>query len=369
MQACVKCEQYKLGLSFYHDLGNDPSSSEWQWAGGYGTVHPLCLNLALQCMGMMHNIVPDSNMGEYGEESQNNYNNGYSDIAANTLKQIIEGNGYVSQKALISVFHTYESDGDCERALKLMHLILSYREGQMNWKTVGESLEHFMTDSSTSSQHNVESDKNDIPDQTLLTLVMDACNAADEFGLTVVLCWLATMFALCGLSRQHDAVSMYERVTSEGECTETMEEELSEEEKYFIPIAVTKMLETSIEAGQARVGFYLAKSAAATISKSQQSSSKLIKEIIQSFFGIKGKQSDSLMFNDVSSLHNFLSCTDEILSSTMKAYREIGELDDALLLFFSKWEDDSRMHKSVGSEPFHPSPHQPDCQWTKSYNL
>ena len=72
MQACVQCEQYELGLSFYNDLGNDPSSSEWQWAGGYGTVHPLCRDLALQCMGMIRRSTSI---------------NGYSDIARNPLSE------------------------------------------------------------------------------------------------------------------------------------------------------------------------------------------------------------------------------------------------------------------------------------------
>lgn len=477
MQACVICEQYELGLSLYYDLGNDPSSSEWQWAGGYGTIHPLCRDLALRCMGMIRNpsstsyTTNDNNAFTDGshfdkvEKVVNGNsiadNSGYSDIMTNILKEIIEEDGVVSRNAIISLFRAYENDGEAERAIKLMHLLLSHRDGEMEWKIVGDSLEYFMTDSSTVAREEEKEEMNnnvhEISDSDLLNLVMDACNAGGEFGLSILLCRLgfsndssdfnfkfdtydhdnnigvsvkkliesqpllsendeilgASMAALCGLGCPRDASMLHSTLFAKGEldggswdysnqcleyanslgdgleyswseayrhmdrvifamkCTDMMKEPLSAEEEHLFSLAVAKMLQTSMGAGQIRAGIYLSKAAAATIVRSKQSSSKSIKETVQSFFGLKGSKGDTYTMRneETLSMTNFLSCSDELLSATMEAYRELGELDDALMLFFNKWEGESDMRKSVRSAPYHPDPDLPDRKWIKSCDL
>ena len=438
MNACVQCEDYELGLSLYYDLGNQPGSSEWQWAGGYGSVHPLCRDLALQCMGMVRKTFDNSS-------------DDYSEIATEILKQIIEEDGYVSQKALVAVFRTYEASGEFDRALKLMHLIMSYRNGEMEWKIVGNSLENFMVDSVI--QDDIEIEKDGIPDPALLNLVLATCNAAGEFGLSLLLCRMGlankilnmndqsfddkespintlyesqpflstndetlatTMFALCGLGRQCDAISLKEKVIKqqkyhqEGawhysnecleyamslgkkqskmwdetyshmnrvifamQCMESTGDNVSIEEKELLPLAVTKMLRTSIESGHAMAGLYLAKSAASTFTKTMQttSKSKSIKESVKSFFGLNDARSSTVKFSDMAILNKFLSSSDDILTTTMEAYKEVGQFDDAILLFFGKWEGDSIMRQSVRSASFHADPDNPDRKWINSCDM
>lgn len=440
MYACVECEQFELGLQLYHDLGNDPSSSEWQWAGGYGTVHPLCRDLALQCMGHIRQITYSNN---------DNVSAGYSDVVTKILKQIIDDDGFVSQKALISVFRVFESGGDVDKAIRLMNLILSYREGHMNWKVVGESPENFTIDSSSRDDLKVQAEG--LPDETLLTLVMETCNVAGEYGLTVLFSRLgleqnytnieshnfeeqaeesisklldfqpllstndeilaATMLALCGLGRQGDAILLHDKVMERGEsndgnwdlsmeclayahsvgnkqnnkwnvvyqqminvlfvmqCTNKIEKPMSPEELHLLQLAVTKMLQSSTEIRQPKAGLYLAKAAAAFVARNQHVPTSSIKNTFRSFFGFKDKAIDDQSLHDISSLNTFLSSSDEVLSSTMEAYKAIGALDEALLLFFSKWEKDSKMRKSVRSASFHPDPDHPDCKWINSCNI
>jgi hypothetical protein len=439
MYACVECEQYELGLQLYHDLGNDPSSSEWQWAGGYGTIHPLCRDLALQCMGQIRQ-----------RSHSNNYNatSGYSDSVTEILKQIIDDEGLISQKALISVFRVFESEGDVEKAIRLMNLVLSYREGQMNWKVVGESPDNFIIDSSSHDDLEVKADG--LSDDMLQMLVMETCNVAGEYGLTILLTRLgleqnfntesnnfeeqteesivklldfqphlstndeilaATMLALCGLGRQGDAILLYNKVMEGGEnndgnwdfsmecvayahslgnkqndqwnevyqqmihvlflmqCMNKIEKPLLSEELNLLRLAVSKMLRSSTEASQPKAGLYLAKATAAAVSRNQNVPSTSIKRTFRSIFGFKDKEIDNQSLNDISSLNTFLSSSDELLSSTMEAYKTIGELDEALLLFFNKWETDSKMRKSVRSAPFHPNPDHPDRKWINSCNV
>ncbi len=440
MYACVECEQFELGLQLYNDLGNDPSSSEWQWSGGYGTVHPLCRDLALQCMGQIRQITYSDN---------DNTTAGYSDAVTKILKQIIDDDGFVSQKALISAFRVFESGGDVDKAIRLMNLILSYREGQMNWKIVGESLENFIIDSSSRDDLKVQADG--LPDETLLTLVMETCNVAGEYGLTVLFCRLgleqnymnienhnfeelteesitklldfqpllssndeilaATMLALCGLGRQGDAILLCDKVMERAEindgnwdfsieclayahslgnklnnawnvvyqqmihllffmqCANKIEKPISPEELHSLRLAVAKMLQGSTEIRQSKAGLYLAKAAAAVVARNQHLSTTSIKSTFRSFFGFKDKGIDDQSLNDISSLNTFLSSSDEVLSSTMEAYKAIGALDEALLLFFSKWEKDSKMRKSVRSAPFHLDPDHSDRKWINSCNV
>ena len=438
MNACVECEQYELGLQLYNDLANDPSSSEWQWAGGYG-VHPLCRDLALQCMGMIDPIASEN-------DSKEKF--GLSNAATSLLKEIIEDEGVISQKALISVFNVYKSDRNVDQAIELMHLISSYRECNLNWKVVEENAEYFITNVS-SKQNKLPEESNVISDDILLSLVMKICNAAGEFGLTLLLCNLgvhrnstisgkmfngkeksmdnllhfqpllytnedilaAAMFALCGLHRQDDALFLYKKATLEKSniddssgsylkqcleyanslgakqsesweeayqhmkrvifvirCVDGTKNLMSDEEAHLFSLAVAKMLQTSLIANQPRAGLYLANLAAVFVAKIQGSStSKSIKQTLQSILG-SGTSKNQDSFNDKSTLNIFLSSSDEILSATMESYKEIGQLDDALTIFLTKWESDASMRKSVRSAHFHKYPDRTDRKWIKSCN-
>ena len=450
MKACVECEQYELGLGLYHDLGNDPSSSEWQWAGGYyGAMHPLCRDLALICMGNIRFMVNDhdNNGGSSGSSSSSAKAN--SDNVTKILKDVIEEEGNLSQRALISVFRAFESSGDFERAIKLMHLILAYREGGMEWNVVDNTMENFMTDSSIDREKDIQADG--IPDHTLLTLVMDTCNAAGEFGLTLLLCRLGlqlnivgmnnnfddddeliktyfeaqpmlaehddilatSMFALCGLGCPKQAIQLHElatngrndngadliyskecfeyaksldeqsndawnetnrhmnRVLFAMQCTATMKDSLSKEDEQLLAVAVGKMVQSSLEAGQVHSGLYLAKAAATSICRrhnTPSSSPNTLSKRVQNFFGFQNED-DNISPNQDSSETTFLTCSDDILSAMMEGYATVGEYDEALVLFFDKWAKDAEMRNSVRSAPFHADPEHPEKRWIKSCEL
>jgi len=263
MIACIQNQKYSIALTelYQQFADNQPAPSEYQWAGGYGSVHPLCRDLALRAMGSMEG-------GNEEDDVDGQPRLGSSVDSVFVLNQILEERGTVSIDGLQGVLSTCERDGNFEKAVNVLYLLLNYDEDSLDWKLVpgcAPAMEYFLDASNSSvSEIVTENDGDALVEEgggrvyvngNILASVMDACNNAGEFGLAVYYCRVvnttsgtindrslglhdedkgqnivrslllaqpllssneklltATMFSLCGLGCTREAVALHSEV-------------------------------------------------------------------------------------------------------------------------------------------------------------
>jgi len=268
MIACIQNKKYTIALTelYQQYADNQPAPSEWQWAGGYGIVHPLCRDLALRAMG---------GVGDVGDEEEveldtNRQQLGSSADAVYILNQILEERGIVSIAALQGALAACEREGNFEKAVNILYLLLNYDEDSTDWKLVpgcASAMEYFLDTTGSSApemiNENEDEDNHFIKKEgrqayvngNIIASVMDACNNAGEFGLGIYYCRVvntmsgnindrslelhsedegqnivrslllaqpllssneklltAAMFSLCGLGCTREAVALYSEV-------------------------------------------------------------------------------------------------------------------------------------------------------------
>jgi len=268
MIACIHNKKYTIALTelYQQYADNQPSPSEWQWAGGYGTVHPLCRDLALRAMdGMGDNDEQEEELDPSRQPLGN------SADAVFILNQILEERGIVSIDGLQGALAACEREGNFEKAVNILYLLLNYDENSTDWKLVPgcpSAMEYFLDTTSGSApemvNENEEGDSHLVEEVegrrvyvsgNIFASVMDACNNAGEYGLAIYYCRVvntisgnindrslelhgedngqnivrslllaqpllssneklltATMFSLCGLGCTREAVALYSEV-------------------------------------------------------------------------------------------------------------------------------------------------------------
>lgn len=169
MLACVECSQYDTALDVYGESTSNPSlgGSEWQWGGGFDSVHPVSRDLALRSMGR-------SNRGGWGEQAMDIFRN-----------QIIKERAKISTDALLGLVMALERDGEWKFALEILNLLL--RKGSCSdsltsddWTLVSRSIDVHFKGSSFAILH-IEGMSDDI-----VSSVMNSCNTSGEFGLALL---------------------------------------------------------------------------------------------------------------------------------------------------------------------------------------
>lgn len=219
--------------------GELAAATEWQWGGGKDRLHPACRDLAIRAIGEVNADDPSE-----GRER-----------AVELYRQAIESGSSVSVQALCSVVNTLS--GDWETATNLFLSVIEKKPTQM--LVCGD--ESQITLEPTQTQ---QSSRDVIPQLgLLLDRVMQVCNSSQKFGLALLCLRLfevsvaasvtkpyhrlveiesnaaplhsaivqsalpticavqnteellsTTMVSLCGVNLPHEAINLYEAVSS-----------------------------------------------------------------------------------------------------------------------------------------------------------
>lgn len=180
MHACLLCDRPKEALKVFDNLagGELQAAGEWQWAGGHDRLDPLCRDLAMQAL---------------------RGNAGSSTRALVLFKEAEEDGVAVSVEALHGVVCACENDGNWEEAVAMLYSVLN-RPQSLRSLVIGNKLE--ISDLESSPQLSFE----EVQEFGLvLNTVMQACNAAGQFGVAL-LCLRLVELALppSVLSPYHD---------------------------------------------------------------------------------------------------------------------------------------------------------------------
>jgi tetratricopeptide (TPR) repeat protein len=188
MHACLLCDRPNEALKVFDNLagGELQAAGEWQWAGGQDRFDPLCRDLAMQALG----------------------GNSGSIARALTLFQQAEEDGVaVSVEALHGVVRACENDGNWEEAVTMLYSVLN-RPHSFRSLAIGNKLEISDLESSPELSFEVLQEFG-----LVLNTVMQACNAAGQFGVAL-LCLRLVELALppfvispyCDLAKDQDEI-------------------------------------------------------------------------------------------------------------------------------------------------------------------
>jgi tetratricopeptide (TPR) repeat protein len=161
MHACLLCDRPNEALKVFDNIagGELQAAGEWQWAGGQDRLDPLCRDLAMQALG-----------GKAGSTAR-----------ALTLFQQAEEDGVaVSVEALHGVVRACENDGNWEEAVTMLYSVLN-RPHAFRSLVIGNKLEISELESSPELSFEVLQEFG-----LVLNTVMQACNAAGQFGVALL---------------------------------------------------------------------------------------------------------------------------------------------------------------------------------------
>jgi tetratricopeptide (TPR) repeat protein len=161
MHTCLLCDRRNEALKVFDNLagGELQAAGEWQWAGGQDRLDPLCRDLAMQALG-----------GDAGSSAR----------ALALIQQAEEDGVAVSVKALHGVVLAFENDGNWEEAVTLLYSVLN-KPHVLRSLAKGNKLE--ISDLESSPELSVE-----VLQEfgLVLNTVMQACNAAGQFGVALL---------------------------------------------------------------------------------------------------------------------------------------------------------------------------------------
>lgn len=178
LNACYICGEYEVVFDVYYNLRHNFESGggDWQWEGEYARYHPLCSDIILRAIGL----------GLRDKDA----NQGFSNGATSLFHQITEEGGRISMEAIRGVLYACKNDADFEKALQVLKKLESYENAESEWIVVDEDTFNFLSQNTglTSSTRT----KGIINDEIIAT-IMDTCNAAGEYGLTIVILRMAQL--------------------------------------------------------------------------------------------------------------------------------------------------------------------------------
>jgi tetratricopeptide (TPR) repeat protein len=161
MHACLLCDRPNEALKVFDNLagGDLQAAGEWQWAGGQDRLDPLCRDLAMQALG-----------GDAGSSAR----------ALALFQQAEEDGVAVSVEALHGVVLAFEKDGNWEEAVTLLFSVLN-KPHALRSLVKGNKLEISELESSPELSFEVLQEFG-----LVLNTVMQACNAAGQFGVALL---------------------------------------------------------------------------------------------------------------------------------------------------------------------------------------
>jgi tetratricopeptide (TPR) repeat protein len=190
MHACLLCDRPDEALKVFDNLAGSEleAAGEWQWAGGQDLLDPLCRDLAMQALG-----------GDAGSSAR----------ALALFEQAEEDGVAVSVEAMHGVVLAFENDGNWEEAVSLLYSLLN-KPHALRSLVEGNKLEISELESSPELSFEVLQEFG-----LVLNTVMQACNAAGQFGVAL-LCLRLVELALppsaispyYGLAKDQDEIAL-----------------------------------------------------------------------------------------------------------------------------------------------------------------
>jgi len=412
MHACVMNGQYKEASDVYTNCLKGPlvSGSEWQWGGGYHTIHPVVRDLALVAMGQTKQ-------------------EGNSQPAVDLLQQSISDEVPVTIEAIRGVLLACEMDNEWKKAGDILEDILVPINNVKTFTiarditVIIERTNNITVSHTDVQQHDYEIiGRGPLVDEHMLASVMRTCAASREFGMGMLYSRLyhhakgtelthvsiesesllaATMVSLCGLHCFRDAAELYNttraniianddtnmnETSDASECYEfiqfVLEKPNDEQNHAWIRAQrlidktillmkeptyiaadsqlefIAKMVRSCTYAEQPGTGYHLARKFAAYQLYRQEGESESVAAKLKSYFGL-GANSESHE-NTNNSIESILASTDSLLSATMHAHRKMNQNQDALDRFFWKMDE---VHNSTGGSASWTNSH-----WSQSTN-
>jgi hypothetical protein len=186
MHACILCNQHDRALDVFRTLveGNFPFLSEFYPGGEENQIKPLCRDLAMRACG-------------------NSTHEGSSVQAMTLLRQALEGGITVSAEALFGVLGACEHDKNWMDAVDV--LLKCLNDGNNIWLVAGSALqiptiEDLLEKSSPATSK--------LDRETILSLVMRTCNAANQCGVSLLCLMLAENSPTGSLMYNHDKIAL-----------------------------------------------------------------------------------------------------------------------------------------------------------------
>eukprot|EP00559_Dactyliosolen_fragilissimus_P002350 CAMPEP_0184861816 /NCGR_PEP_ID=MMETSP0580-20130426/6421_1 /TAXON_ID=1118495 /ORGANISM="Dactyliosolen fragilissimus" /LENGTH=1072 /DNA_ID=CAMNT_0027359455 /DNA_START=251 /DNA_END=3469 /DNA_ORIENTATION=+ len=183
MYASFICGKYDIVVELYKELiENNPltDNTEWSWASGHKSTHPLCRDLFLRSLSLSTLFKSDD------EQDQ------LLGMAKRTLDLIVEEESVISIDGLQGLFRVFERCSSFSDAMNLFDLVIRHQlQNKNEWKIVSSSFENFVSDLNNNSDDYSNTIKYDEVSEAqvygkMLSCVMNACNEAEEFGLALV---------------------------------------------------------------------------------------------------------------------------------------------------------------------------------------